>query len=587
MTIPNGALHHVFFFLQTPPEESSAPKALEVVFTCDHIGSNAPGASDLVPKPSDLDSTTVTSRTICEDGLADVSPCDGDSNAVDTPLTTEGEDDDTTEVRLAKAASFLTTVATQLTAREQPDIAATADAAVIKSVQPTPSVVLPTASTTADDLKQSADEPLTASFNLDGGRPNVAAEDGEHQKLPSLSEDTTSQNLSAVALEISTEAEPLPKAANIIVHESPPHNAVTAEESPERSPLCGSVLTQDHTEHSETSTGSSKEPPRVDSTMADVSTAASPTSPTAVSAQNVARYATETPSKQKQPSLVVNTTTKNPDTHSITSSPSKNTPLSVSAAEFVPFGPVRPPGLQITAAAAEFVPSVHQPTNTAAAHHRGPRHKPATAENTKPFFEKRDTPDKGVGLFALRKIPIGTRIICEEALLKIPCNDVGLTLEAYSRLPRKKKNIYDNLYAYAPKNLDFKKEILLTIGNIDDEEVLAGHVKVMSIFAANDFVLADQIGVGVFANASRINHSCVPNVHFTNNGQLINKETVHTARDIEKGEELLATYIGPQACYQRTELRQKHLSKHYGFECKCPACSGLVPGSDANREVST
>jgi hypothetical protein len=299
--------------------------------------------------------------------------------------------------------------------------------------------------------------------------------------------------------------------------------------------------------------------------------------------------------ESSQQSLTISVT-DDKSTKSGASSPSKTSPLSVSAAEFVPFdspttaittgvsfGPERPPTPAITATAAEFVPSA--PAKAKATHKREPRRKFTPANNVDlPFFEQRETPDRGIGLFAVRKIPVGTRIICEAPLLKISKNNFALTLKAYCGLSPKQKKIYDSLHAYAPPDLDLEKKIPQDLREAGDQDAIARHVRVMSIFCANDFLLANQHALGVFETVSRINHSCVPNVHFSNNAELNGKETVHAACDIEEGQELLANYIGGRSNYWCTGERQEYLFFHYGFWCQCDACSGAIEDSDVHRQ---
>lgn len=292
-------------------------------------------------------------------------------------------------------------------------------------------------------------------------------------------------------------------------------------------------------------------------------------------------------SKSPVLSLIDITTANEPIVNRSNTSPPLDTHLlSVSAPAFVPPGsaPVFHPA--ITATAAEFVPSTQMSASGAARTQRKSHGGAVVLELTSPFFEQRKTVDKGIGLYATRKIPIGTRLICEAPLLQIRSNDITLVLDAYRSLPKTSKEIYDRLHAYAPTELNLEQDILLKFGVMSNKSELAQHLKIMSIFSANDFLLADQCALGVFENVSRINHSCIPNVHFSNNAELSGKETVHAARDIEEGEELVANYIGGRANYQRAEQRRKYLSKHYGFVCQCDACSNN-PVSDANREVCT
>lgn len=57
---------------------------------------------------------------------------------------------------------------------------------------------------------------------------------------------------------------------------------------------------------------------------------------------------------------------------------------------------------------------------------------------------------------------------------------------------------------------------------------------VLSVYASN------AIG-DVYLLGPRINHSCIPNVHFAFN-TAIEKETFHAMRDIQTGEELTIMY---------------------------------------------
>jgi len=78
-------------------------------------------------------------------------------------------------------------------------------------------------------------------------------------------------------------------------------------------------------------------------------------------------------------------------------------------------------------------------------------------------------------------------------------------------------------------------------------------------------------GAGVFQIASRFNHSCVPNAHFSWNERLGGGEgrmTVHVVKDVKEGEEITLSYCDP---YYDPALRGWEL-QHYGFVCDCAAC---------------
>ncbi|KJX97133.1 hypothetical protein TI39_contig553g00016 [Zymoseptoria brevis] len=201
------------------------------------------------------------------------------------------------------------------------------------------------------------------------------------------------------------------------------------------------------------------------------------------------------------------------------------------------------------------------------------------------LFELRETLDKGLGLFAVCDISAGTRIICETPMLEIPQNQLHSAWLYYCKLTPQAKAIYDALCDFAPSNLDFDQAVRIPNDYPDKAGMWAAQVHAMKIFSVNSFRLYNG-HLGVFALASRLNHSCVPNVHFHSNAQL-GKSTVHAARDIQAGEELLGNYIGAQIAYKTRAQRTKHLHLNYGFLCQCPACSDITGTCDRRREALT
>jgi hypothetical protein len=76
---------------------------------------------------------------------------------------------------------------------------------------------------------------------------------------------------------------------------------------------------------------------------------------------------------------------------------------------------------------------------------------------------------------------------------------------------------------------------------------------------------------GIFPEAARLNHSCIPNCHASWNqaqGQLC----VHAIRNIAKDQELLITYDADEVLFRGRTDRMQMLRERYGFECDCPAC---------------
>ncbi|EME78264.1 uncharacterized protein MYCFIDRAFT_80693 [Pseudocercospora fijiensis CIRAD86] len=218
---------------------------------------------------------------------------------------------------------------------------------------------------------------------------------------------------------------------------------------------------------------------------------------------------------------------------------------------------------------------------------QAPKAMPVRTKHVPPF-EMRLSPGKGYGLFATRRIPVGARILGEKLLLAIDPSDLANVHRKYLKLTADERAVYDSLSCFHPSHIDFEQAANVYVAMspryhyVSNEalETLKGEVvKAMGIFSANNFILAGG-NQGVFALASRINHSCVPNVHHTNNPN-IRRETVHAMRDIEAGEELLANYLGAGATYDPRLTRMEALRNNHGFICQCQAC--MDPNSDERR----
>lgn len=73
----------------------------------------------------------------------------------------------------------------------------------------------------------------------------------------------------------------------------------------------------------------------------------------------------------------------------------------------------------------------------------------------------------------------------------------------------------------------------------------------------------------IFSMASRINHSCDPNVYYSWNPD-ISQGTFHAIQDIKRGDELTISYM-LWGLRHSTEVRQANLAKR-GFICSCRLC---------------
>ncbi|GJC90558.1 SET domain-containing protein 5 [Colletotrichum liriopes] len=92
----------------------------------------------------------------------------------------------------------------------------------------------------------------------------------------------------------------------------------------------------------------------------------------------------------------------------------------------------------------------------------------------------------------------------------------------------------------------------------------------LGIFQTNSLP-AEAVGDkgAIFLEACRINHACDNNAQKDWN-ERIKRHTVHALRDIDKGEEITITYLGP---LKNRNARQKALQKKFDFTCSCHLCS--------------
>ena len=162
------------------------------------------------------------------------------------------------------------------------------------------------------------------------------------------------------------------------------------------------------------------------------------------------------------------------------------------------------------------------------------------------------SPGKGLGMFAAEDIRKGTRILAEKpffSLTKRPVinlsdpqapNEISI---AFDRLSTSEQHQYLGLHC--PQR--------------------PGCSRGVTIYEANCYEMGS--GTCICLDAARINHSCVPNAHYSWNAS-IERQTVHAVKDIFKGEEITISYC---SAIRTLEKRKRDL-KPYVFACTCSAC---------------
>lgn len=200
------------------------------------------------------------------------------------------------------------------------------------------------------------------------------------------------------------------------------------------------------------------------------------------------------------------------------------------------------------------------------------------------LVEVRNTVDRGFALFATSRIPRGKLVLAEIPVLRLTSQDE----ENEAAVDQILSNKFDRL----PKTFqkDFKK--------LHDAKK-AGFSRLKSVYHSNCYNLeaprSKDGGSCVGFIASRINHSCIPNVQFSfseiipehifdsqsgtsmRNGAEANSENgvmlFHALKTIPRGKEIVSNY---ETVYATASQRQLQLQMHYGFRCRCEACVALT-----------
>lgn len=186
------------------------------------------------------------------------------------------------------------------------------------------------------------------------------------------------------------------------------------------------------------------------------------------------------------------------------------------------------------------------------------------------MYDLKDVPGKGSGLVATKKIPQGTRILCEEPVIRIPHSYDQLGSETLQRYVHEQVNALT----------DQKREAFLALRNIYPYKNPIEQS--IGIVSTNALPIDDgDTGAGIFLSASRINHACDNNAQ-KNWNENIKRHTVHALRDINEGEEITVYYL---AVHNSRGARQEALRAKFKFSCSCHLCSLPASQSQLNDEI--
>ncbi|KAF8199778.1 hypothetical protein K438DRAFT_1822486 [Mycena galopus ATCC 62051] len=195
--------------------------------------------------------------------------------------------------------------------------------------------------------------------------------------------------------------------------------------------------------------------------------------------------------------------------------------------------------------------------------------------------EFRQTQDKGMGAFATQDIAVGALLLVEIPTIVVQ-NTVVLNFGMTSA------EVYRELFRRVPEKTF---PALLALANSQppgiydlEEGILRSNTLGIALPAPVVLAPLAMGHSGLFLKASRLNHSCSPNVIHRFNSKSF-ALTVHAVRPIAKGEEIVHSYINQESTATRDE-RRSLLRDRYHFDCVCDHCTDTISfhGSDVRRQ---
>ncbi|KAF2657255.1 SET domain-containing protein [Lophiostoma macrostomum CBS 122681] len=230
----------------------------------------------------------------------------------------------------------------------------------------------------------------------------------------------------------------------------------------------------------------------------------------------------------------------------------------------------------------------------------------------------RTSTSKGLGLFATRRIPRGTRILSEQPLLSLQANQQPISILKNARAlddARRKEVLvlsgftgrgvawwgrWGAVLWWVVKNgwegrgRSMKTDI--GVRGMGWWKRVRMEKQILDIWRSNSFHIplstplsspsstpstpcssSPSFTHALFPTIARCNHSCIPNAQ-ANWHPALSAFNVHALRDIAAHEEICLSYLEERG--EGRDARRRVLSEGYGFECACEAC-----GWDAEGEA--
>ena len=224
-------------------------------------------------------------------------------------------------------------------------------------------------------------------------------------------------------------------------------------------------------------------------------------------------------------------------------------------------------------------------------------HKPSC-----PPYVIRESPGKGRGLFATRKIEEG-HVILEEYPLFTHNDAMSLHEFNANHFPNLDENTKAKILQLHDPAEDFKKldrktakELVRKVPTLrhykeaksDDMNKIFRIIDGNRIKICNFPALYDDTEIGLYNDMTRINHSCVPNATWTWVMGDFKRQQVRAMMEIEKGEEITVCYLAiKEFIYGSRESRQQQMLDHGAFLCQCCECSLEGEDLEENEKIRT
>ncbi|KAJ1330836.1 [histone H3]-lysine4/36 N-trimethyltransferase SMYD [Microdochium nivale] len=198
------------------------------------------------------------------------------------------------------------------------------------------------------------------------------------------------------------------------------------------------------------------------------------------------------------------------------------------------------------------------------------------------MIEVRRAGAKGLGVFAARPIPRGSRLLAEPPLLATTTAQPDVFVAALLLDSDKLSTLLQlstNDSPRAQQNtlaLSLWPTLRSILARPRTPSSLSQNRRVLNVFYNNNFALGDAAGTrALFPTVARLNHACVPGAQGNFNAAL-GAFTVHALRDIPAGDEVTISYLHDEMAAH--DARQASLQAGYGFVCGCPICAGDAAG---------